>query len=158
MFNLEDKEDDFEVRDEKVDERIEAIKVEKERNKNRIQTLRRNIKKAMWMLDQNKEFYKLVEKLVGSQFAAENGIMYELDMDLINLGQQEKRVENREIDEFDLKDYLDMMGRKTMLPIVMAIDGLNVMCIFDITGLEEEIDDEINEKDVKLDQIIKKKH
>ena len=36
------------------------------------------------MLDQNKEFYKLVEKLVGSQFAAENGIMYELDMDLIN--------------------------------------------------------------------------
>ena len=74
------------------------------------------------MLDQNKEFYKLIEKLVGSQFAAENGIMYELDMDLIHLEQWEKKVENREIDEFDLKDYLDMMGRKTMLPILGALD------------------------------------
>ena len=86
---LEDKEEDFEGRDEKVDEkvdeRLKAIKVEKERNKNRIWTFRRDIKKAIWMLEQNKEFYKLVEKLVGSQFAAENGIMYELDMDLINL-------------------------------------------------------------------------
>ena len=33
---LEDKKEDFEDRDEKVDERLEAIKVEKERNKNRI--------------------------------------------------------------------------------------------------------------------------
>ena len=70
------------------------------------------IKQAMWMLEKNKEFYKLVEKLVGSQFAAENGIMYELDMDLIHLEQWEMKVENREIDEFDLKDNLDMMGRK----------------------------------------------
>ena len=46
-----------------------------------------------------------------SQFAAENGVMYELDMDLIHLEQWEKKVENREIDEFDLKDYLDMMVR-----------------------------------------------
>ena len=45
---------------------------------------RRDIKKAMWMLDQNKEFYNLVEKIVGSQFATENGIMYELDMDMIH--------------------------------------------------------------------------
>ena len=94
------------------------------------------------MLHQNKEFYKLVEKLVGSQFAAENGIMYELDMDLIHLEQWEMKVENREIDEFDLKDYLDMMGRKTMLPILGAIDGLNVMYNFDITRFEEEIDEE----------------
>ena len=64
------------------------------------------------MLDQNKEFYKLVEKIVGSQFAAENGIMYELDMDMMRLEQWEKKVENREIDEFDLKDYLDIMVRK----------------------------------------------
>ena len=42
------------------------------------------------MLKQNKEFYKLVEKLVGSQFAAENGIMYELDMDLVYIDQLEK--------------------------------------------------------------------
>ena len=104
---------------------------------------RRDIKKAMWMLEQNKEFYNLVEKLVGSQFAAENGIMYELDMDLINLERWEKKVENREIDEFDLKDYLDMMGRKTMLPILGAIDGLNVMYNFDITEFEEEIDAEV---------------
>ena len=53
---------------------------------------RRDIKKAMWMLDQNKEFYKLVEKLVESQFAAENGIMYELGMDLIILEQWKNKV------------------------------------------------------------------
>ena len=66
---LDDKEGHFEGRDKKIDKRLEAIEDEKERNKNRIQTFRRNIKKAMWMLDQNKEFYKLVEKLVGSLFA-----------------------------------------------------------------------------------------
>ena len=77
---------------------------------------RRDIKKAMWMLEQNKEFYKLVEKIVGSQFAAGNGIMYELDIDLIHLEKSEKNEENREIDEFDLKDYLDMTVRKTKFP------------------------------------------
>ena len=118
---------------------------------------RRDIKKAMWMLDQNKEFYKFVEKIVGSQFAAENGIMYELDMDLINLERWEKKVENREIDEFDLKDNLNMMGRKTMLPILGAIDGLNVMYNFNITGFEEEIDEEKTEGDVKSEEMIKEK-
>ena len=101
------------------------------------------------MLDKNKEFYKLVEKLVGSQFSADNGIMYELNMDLINLEQWEKKVENREIDEFDLQDYLDMMVRKTRLPILDSIDGLNVMYNFNIIEFEEEINEEKNEEDVK---------
>ena len=92
---------------------------------------------------------------MGPQFATDNGIIYELDMDLINLERWEKKVENREIDEFDLKDYLDMMGRNTILPILGAIDGLNVMYNFNITGFEEEIDEEKNEEDVKLDEMIK---
>ena len=81
--------------------------------------------------------------------------MYELDMDLIHLEQWEKKVENREIDEFDLKDYLDMMVKKTRLPILYAIDGLNVMYNFNITGFEGEIDGEKNEEDVKPDEMIK---
>ena len=84
---MEDKEEDFEGRDEKVDEKLENIKVEKERNKNRNRTFRRDIKKAIWMLEQNKEYYELVKKLMGSQFAAENGIIYDSNMDMINLEQ-----------------------------------------------------------------------
>ena len=37
----------------------------------------------------------------------------------------------------------------------MAIDGLNVMYNFNITGFEEEIDEEKNEEDVKSDEMIK---
>ena len=50
-------------------------------------------------------------------------------MDFIHLEQWEKKVDNREIDEFDnreidefdLMDYLDIMVRKTRFPILDAI-------------------------------------
>ena len=47
-----------------------------------------------------------------------------------------------------------MMGRKTMLPILGAIDGLNVMYNFNITGFEEDSDEEKNEEDMKSDEMI----
>ena len=48
-----------------------------------------------------------------------------------------------------------MIVRKTRIPILNAIDGLNIMYNFNITGFEEEIDEEKNEEDVKLDEMIK---
>ena len=48
-----------------------------------------------------------------------------------------------------------MMVRKTRIPILNAIDGLNIMYYFSITGFEEKIDEEKNEEDVKLNEMIK---
>ena len=88
---------------------LETNKAVKEMNRKRFQMFRRDIKKALWMLEKNKEFYKLVEKLVGSQFTTENG----LHRDLIQMEQCEEKEENGEIDEFDLRNFHDMMVKKT---------------------------------------------
>ena len=106
------------------------------------------------MLEKNKEFYKLVEKLVGSQFAKENGVVYELDMDLMYIDQLENKEENREVDEYELKDFLDMMVRKAMILVIYALDTLNIMYNINITGFEEENKKEKTEEDIKSEEII----
>ena len=65
----------------------------KERNRYRIQIVRNEIKKTLYMLE-NKDFYKVIENLLGSQLEADNGIRYNLNMELSNLELWGKKTEN----------------------------------------------------------------
>ena len=104
----EDREEDIES--EEVDEKLESFKARKhveEMNRYRIQIFRNDIKKALWMLN-NKEFYKFVEKLLGSQLEAENGVRYNLDMELSNLELWVKKTENGEMSDIKLRKIPDI--------------------------------------------------
>ena len=76
-------------------------------NKYRIQIFKNDIKKGLWMLN-NKEFYKFVEKLLGSQLEAENSVRYNLDLELSNLELLVEKKEKGEISEYNLKEILNM--------------------------------------------------
>ena len=81
-----------------------------------------------------------MNKVLRQQFNMEVDFLHELEQDLVCITQWEEKEKNGEIDEIDLKEFLDIMVRKTT-GVVDGIEALNVLAKFKIEGYEEEKED-----------------
>ena len=70
---------------------------------------------------------------MSQQFIADNRFLCELEQDLIYIKQQEEKVKNGDIDEIDLKEFLDMMVRQTM-EVIDGIKTFNMIAKYNIEG------------------------
>ena len=105
------------------------------------------------MLKQNRNFRENLNKVLRQQFSVKVGFLYELEQDLVYIVQWEEKEKKGEIDEIDLKEFLDIMVRKTT-GVVDGIEALNVLAKFNIEGYEEENNEGRKVEDTKLEENI----
>ena len=90
---------------------------------------------------------------MSQQFIADNRFLCELEQDLIYTKQWEEKEKKGEIDEIDLKKFLDVMVWKTV-GVINWIKTLNLLAKYNIEGFEREYNVERTEEDVKLEESI----
>ena len=82
-------------------------------------------------------------------FDREVNFLCELKQNLDCIKKWEAEEQNREIDEIDLKELLDVMVRKTA-GVVDGIEALNVLANYNIEGYKEHNDEDRREEDMEL--------
>ena len=84
----ENKEDNIESKEK--DEKLEDIKSVKERNRYRICIVRNEIKKTLWMLE-NEVFYKIIENLSGSEWIENVRYRLKIELNILELLVEKKK-------------------------------------------------------------------
>ena len=97
------------------------------------------------MLRKDRNFRKYVGKVLRQQFSTSIIFLHQLEQDLEILEKWEEKEKRKEIDEIELKDFLDIMMRKT-LGFYDGIKALSVIANYNMEGYDEACNEDKKEK------------